>query len=1413
MKITKLKIKNLKAVLSILLILVVLLSSIKFIFFKPKTVLADSLFTLNEGYGSSVNDNNGNVAAGTITGAVWKTSELCLNDKCLYFDGAGDRIAFADDADLDFAAADDFTITGWFRHPTIATNPDYLVAKHQSGTAGGYKIYMDADGDLVFGIDDDGTWDTTDIIGDDQSKNFDDNRWHFFAAQKDGTTGIYLYVDGNLIDQDTSLAETGTLANAASFYIGIDADGSSNSWAGFIDEVKVYRSLRTTAELNADYLAETPSRGTAASFGPNQSYLSNGLVGYWKMDETSGGASDSSGNAITLTDVNTVAFTGGKFGNAGDFESTASEYQYAADNAALSLTGSLTLAAWIKPESVTAGSYNIIAKWDGVNESYRLFQNGDEIRLELDSAGNYQETTASNLTASVWYHVAGVYDSTSQTAKIYINGVEAPSSTSGTIPSSIGDDTGRFHIGAEDSTTTTANFYDGIIDEARVYNRALSPAEIKSLYNWAAGPFAYLKFDENTGTSANDSAGNSVTGTLHATATYRPGKFGSALYLNGDATGNSSHVQLPDGAFNSLTQGTISFWFNANLTGSTWQDFLTMRDNATGQFLEFAYQTTDNTVRWWGDGCDTPLDASFTVPSPGGWHHTAVTVSSSGYKMYLDGKLMTSGSNNCFFDDLVGADAEYLEIGCYDAGTAPACIGELYEGYLDEFKVYNYPRSPSQIIEDMNAGHPIPGSPIGSATSWWKFDEGYGTTANDSGFSKSNLTLSTASWTNSGKFGKAFDGGDNKRVAGIDDSDLEPLASEDFAISAWFKSDGATTASTEYLVSKGGSGAGGYQIYFNTSGQVVCGIDDDTTSFPEDSATTTSDYYDGTWHHVVCTRDIAKDKLYLYIDGVLQAEDSDLSATGSLATSLTFYLNDQNATNGTDEFLGNIDEVRFYRLSINEDQVKLLYNQAAAAVWGANSTDSSNTPSWSNTDEYCPPGQGSSCTAPVGEWKLDENTGTTAYDTSETGNSGSFSGSPLWRPGKVGQALYFDGTDDYVSVPYSSSQDLTANLTISFWFKPQETIDSSISSHKGLLSKANTNTDANNDWVFFWNSGDGGRLRFGTYGDNIQTTTSTWTAGVWYHIQAVVTSTNTANIYVNGRLDTYNSDSDISTDPINGNQDTVINIGLSRVAAGDLYFNGLIDDIRFYNYARSPAQIAWEYNHGKPIAWYKMDESSWANDCSSDTVMDSSLNDNHGRSCPSGTGPTGGASGKFNNSGSFDGTNDYIQIPDSSELRLTSSGTISLWVNPNSLPTSGWKVLLSKGNWGGGLNNFSIYYVGSNSNLRFDLAGSTTPPNIIQISNSYTPVGSWTHIVSTWDGSTIRLYINGKQISSTTQTKTPNTTGYDLYVGTAQGSASYVFDGKIDDVRLFNYSLDANQVKLLFNENSTIRFGPALGNP
>jgi len=106
-------------------------------------------------------------------------------------------------------------------------------------------------------------------------------------------------------------------------------------------------------------------------------------------------------------------------------------------------------------------------------------------------------------------------------------------------------------------------------------------------------------------------------------------------------------------------------------------------------------------------------------------------------------------------------------------------------GTIDEFRIYSYARTQAQIVSDMNMATQstsYPGTPVG----YWKFDEGYGLTANNSGNGGATLNgaITSATWTNDGKFGKALSfNGTNSYVRNT--ANLIP--SGNFTYTAWFK--------------------------------------------------------------------------------------------------------------------------------------------------------------------------------------------------------------------------------------------------------------------------------------------------------------------------------------------------------------------------------------------------------------------------------------------------------------------------------------------------------------------------------------------------------------------------------------------------------------------------------------------------
>jgi len=170
------------------------------------------------------------------------------------------------------------------------------------------------------------------------------------------------------------------------------------------------------------------------------------------------------------------------------------------------------------------------------------------------------------------------------------------------------------------------------------------------------------------------------------------------------------------------------------------------------------------------------------------------------------------------------------------------------------------------------------------------------------------------------------------------------------------------------------------------------------------------------------------------------------------------------------------------------------------------------------------------------------------------------------------------------------------------------------------------------------------------------------------------------------------------------------------------------------------------------------------------------------------SGATRSASGRFGRALSFDGVNDWVTVPDANALDFTTGLTMSAWVNPVAVG-SVWRTVLMKEQPGG-----MIYalYAGEGTGkasghvfttAEFRASGSTN-----------TPLNAWTHIASTWDGLTLRLFVNGAEVSSRALGGTLRTSTGVLRIG-GNGVWAEWFRGLIDEARLYNRALTPGEIQ------------------
>ncbi len=760
--------------------------------------------------------------------------------------------------------------------------------------------------------------------------------------------------------------------------------------------------------------------------------------------------------------------------------------------------------------------------------------------------------------------------------------------------------------------------------------------------------------------------------------------------------------------------------------------------------------------------------------STGNWQH--ITKSSSDY--YVNGILNTP-------------DEYPIYTSGNDVFIGRTTDSDFVTGSIDEVKIYNYARTADQIKQDYNSRGSLSGSSANlgiksstapsiksSLVAYYKFDENNGTTAYDSSGNNLNGTFGTSdsspTWTQ-GKINKSllFDGTNDFFSISQPNIQTSPNL---FTITGFIYPENQSGK----IITPQSNGIDQQINYDSGNQRIYLTIAESSDTNQRNRYSTTGSTPLNQWTHFAIS--INNKTIKIYINGILNSEYNETINIGGWTSH--WYIGQRG--NSTGWYKGYLDEVKIYNRALTAEEVKQDYNAGSAIQFGtSNQTIGGTTTSL----EYCIPGDTSACSAPVAEWNFEENTGTVAKDSSGNNNNGTFgtgNSSPIWDLGvnNKGTGLKFDGINDYLKT--ISSTTLPTDTTISMWIYPtswtNQTHVSLISSRTGtnglmffILSQGNLNFDwgINQDR---WDTG-------------YKPPLNTWT------YLTISRNSNGRYLYVNGIL--KNSTATAGTSSTNSK---TINFGSDdSTGTNQYYFQGKMDSIKIYNYARTHAQIAYDYNKGAPIGWWKLDEcqGNIVNDSSGVgntgvIVIGSSGTQNSLGTCQIGTSAswTNGASGKINSSLNFDGVDDYINIGSPENLlNIKNAITFSAWINPNedtfqdSIISGGTGVL--NGIWLRQTLPTILYLTIEVDNTRRDSVG-------------WTPIfNKWSHVIGIGDAKNgkTHLYINGKLIGSTSFTPGLLTNIQRFYIGNGYG----FFKGQIDDVRIYNYALTAEQVKTLYN--------------
>lgn len=154
----------------------------------------------------------------------------------------------------------------------------------------------------------------------------------------------------------------------------------------------------------------------------------------------------------------------------------------------------------------------------------------------------------------------------------------------------------------------------------------------------------------------------------------------------------------------------------------------------------------------------------------------------------------------------------------------------------------------------------------------------------------------------------------------------------------------------------------------------------------------------------------------------------------------------------------------------------------------------------------------------------------------------------------------------------------------------------------------------------------------------------------------------------------------------------------------------------------------------------------------------------------------------------FNGTSDYVEVPQGHNL-LTPDSTISMWIYSTSWTNQAFESLIGSRQVG---NDGVMFFTSTNGAFSCDWGSNRWSTGYI------IPLNQWIHLAVTRDSLGRKLYVNGTLFNSTTAAGGPITADTVLQIGNVPGS-SYYFQGKMDDVRIYNRALSSGEINTLYN--------------
>ncbi len=713
------------------------------------------------------------------------------------------------------------------------------------------------------------------------------DQWtHLVGVYDAGAGQIELYVNG---------VRVGSAAHRTAF----DATGglqigrgrwnnqSASFFPGAIGDVRVY-----SRSIFAGEAAQLAGRDLS-------------LVHNWRFDDNTADAV----GARAGTPVGGAGFGPGRTGSAAVFNGASGAVSTTGVDLGTATSFTVSSWVWLNDKGPYGSTYTAVGLDGERNGKFQLGHeydpdtraHGDWFFAMPESAAKGGVVTKAAVSTrateiNTWVHLTGIYDASIGKLWLYVDGTRVGDGTLGTPWNS----QGALQFGRGSVDGAHQRYWPGKVDDVRLYAGTLDPGRVAALYaSYPAqdppaavpDPDGRWTFDENTGSVAEDSAGDNHA-TLNGTA-WHGGRGTGGVRLDGTA----AYAQTAGPAVHTDQSFSLTGWAYRSGVNVQRRTFLSQDREQSSSFQ--LYFDAGGAERWVvavpDAGADDTTVATLTssVATPrDSWVHLGMTYDAPAHqlKLYVNGQLVGARSGIT-----IPAAGGPLGIGRVRRNSQNA---DFFSGVVDDVRAFRRALSDGEI----RAVHDdVPPATVG----YWPMDDATGTTAKDVSSRNNDFTLSGGSSWVKGPIGGAlkFNGQDGAGVAGNGaGSHLDSRT-----VSAWVRLEGKAKTSTAFA--QDGKRVSGFVLQYRSE------LDRWVFAIPErddDAAASVSAVSDqppvvGAWTHLVGVYDHGARQLRLYVDGRLAGVRD--GAVGWQAGALTVGRGKRQGQSA-DHFTGSISDVR-----------------------------------------------------------------------------------------------------------------------------------------------------------------------------------------------------------------------------------------------------------------------------------------------------------------------------------------------------------------------------------------------------------------------------------------------------------------------------------------------------------------------